>query len=579
MKSKKQMKKMTAFSCIMMALIMVLSMLPITRAFADEETTAERSFEIFQIITGSVSEDGNIGDAVWGYSGLYDETAVVKGSKIPDAVLTELRGLKGDTDVSEADKARKIAAYVNFDKPLTKGTDYTETSANGSWTFSGLTPGYYLVRDGEGEDETGSQNIQDGYYTLYCAEVTTGVLVVTPKGTIPTIDKLVNGRTSTSASIGETVNYTITATVPASIEYYNSYYLEFSDTMYKGLTYKADSMHVYIDSISDDNEITKYFYKDIQEEEGKDTAITVAISDLLKLTNIAGKEYKIVGAQTKIIVSYDATLNKDALITNQVNPNEVKLYYSNDPNTSGDAKSTDAPEENPSKPSRPTHVGDTVTVKVDTLTTKLTVNKVDQANAALAGAEFTLEGKNGTTVKLVLVSGNVYEKADDGEYYQLTDGTFTKDAPAEDGSDTNDYKSTEQRYTKTYKTNVLQGENQDVEKAVAEVDENGVLTFTGLGAGTYTLKETKTPAGYNTAEDLVFTIEYDNATKTFKTTNSNIAVASDGTLSVSIKNVKGSVLPTTGGMGTTIFYVVGTILVLGAVVVLITKKRMSAEKN
>ena len=121
-------------------------------------------------------------------------------------------------------------------------------------------------------------------------------------------------------------------------------------------------------------------------------------------------------------------------------------------------------------------------------------------------------------------------------------------------------------------------------------DEGTTFTFTGLDDGDYRLTETETPAGYNTIEDIYFTItaEHDvlsdnpaltslsgNATTGEITFTSNTA---EGSLSANVINNAGATLPETGGMGTTVFYVVGAALVVTAVVLLVTKKRMSGEQ-
>ena len=121
-------------------------------------------------------------------------------------------------------------------------------------------------------------------------------------------------------------------------------------------------------------------------------------------------------------------------------------------------------------------------------------------------------------------------------------------------------------------------------------DEGTTFTFSGLDDGNYRLTETKTPAGYNTIEDIYFTItaEHDvlsdnpaltslsgNATTGEITFTSNTA---EGSLSANVINNAGATLPETGGMGTTVFYVVGAALVVTAVVLLVTKKRMSGEQ-
>ena len=110
---------------------------------------------------------------------------------------------------------------------------------------------------------------------------------------------------------------------------------------------------------------------------------------------------------------------------------------------------------------------------------------------------------------------------------------------------------------------------------VGTVQADGTVTFKGLGAGEYTLTETKTLPGYNTIDPITFTINFDATTKKFASTNPSIKVEADNTLGTEIINQGGALLPSTGGIGTTIFYVVGGILVIGAGILLVAKKRMS----
>jgi len=168
--------------------------------------------------------------------------------------------------------------------------------------------------------------------------------------------------------------------------------------------------------------------------------------------------------------------------------------------------------------------GKTVVDKVIVFTYKVVANKIDEDEEPLAGAGFTL-----------------YKKNDSGEYVPVGDE--------------------------------VAGENMTT------------FEWKGLDDGDYKLVETTTPNGYNTLADIEFTIaatheeESDNP-KLLTLTGGNMFTGNveAGTLSADIVNEKGSTLPETGGMGTTILYVAGGLLVLGAVIVLITKKRMAASK-
>ena len=118
----------------------------------------------------------------------------------------------------------------------------------------------------------------------------------------------------------------------------------------------------------------------------------------------------------------------------------------------------------------------------------------------------------------------------------------------------------------------------------AFVDANGVLTFTGLGDGDYTITEIVVPDGYQKAADVTIKIEstptLTNPTWTV-TKDSETALAQNAEFQYEfdVVNVQKSNLPTTGGIGTKLFYLLGGMLAVGSGIVLVTKKRMSdAEK-
>lgn len=131
------------------------------------------------------------------------------------------------------------------------------------------------------------------------------------------------------------------------------------------------------------------------------------------------------------------------------------------------------------------------------------------------------------------------------------------------------------------------------EIAVVKNTAGDQFSFNGLDDGDYVLKETKTPAGYNTINDITFTVEASHETEAVEPkltslkgvapsgeiefTETEEEAAESGTLTTQVQNKKGSILPSTGSVGTTMLYVVGTMLVLGAGVLLITKKRMDVK--
>ena len=223
---------------------------------------------------------------------------------------------------------------------------------------------------------------------------------------------------------------------------------------------------------------------------------------------------------SKIIVEYTATLDSDAVLGSTGNPNEAHLIFSNNPNGSGYGKT--APDKN------------------IVFTYKVVANKVDENDEPLPGAAFALYKK-------------LPAEPTDGTSYVLQDG----DA-----------------YAPVKELNV--GEN-------GEVADKKLTTFewTGIDDGEYMIKEIITPAGYNSIEPIKFTVNADHEIESADPKFTSLTggddftgVVSTGTLTTNIVNHMGSTLPGTGGIGTTIFYVVGGGLMVAAAILLITKKRM-----
>ena len=218
-------------------------------------------------------------------------------------------------------------------------------------------------------------------------------------------------------------------------------------------------------------------------------------------------------ASSQIVVTYDAILDSDAVIGTAGNPNKVSLEYSNDPNWNGTG-------------TEPT--GNTPEQEVKVFTWELPAAKVDRNNNPLTGAQFELFKSDNSTKVEVVGSNGVYTVC------------------TQNDSDTHSHVTT------------------------LDTDTNGKLKVSGLEQGTYYLKETKAPNGYNLLPEAV---------KVVIGANGAITVGDDTTTrtEVTIVNEAGTILPETGGIGTTVFYVIGGVLVLAAVVLLVTRKRMSTK--
>lgn len=216
-------------------------------------------------------------------------------------------------------------------------------------------------------------------------------------------------------------------------------------------------------------------------------------------------------AVTKLYVKYSATLNASANVGNDGNPNESKLSYGEINQETGKPGSTTPPSE-------------TNTYTWDVGVFKYTMN--GETEKALAGATFTLsknaDGSN--PIALVSEGNNVYRVAKTNETATVTEIT---------------------------------------------TDATGKFTIKGLDADTYYLTETAAPAGYNKLAAPVTIVIGENGVVNGTTE------APQGVDEVKVLNQSGTELPSTGGIGTTIFYIVGGVLVVGAVVLLVTKKRMN----
>ena len=210
-----------------------------------------------------------------------------------------------------------------------------------------------------------------------------------------------------------------------------------------------------------------------------------------------------------------------------------------------------------------------------TYTTQLIVSKVDGKGDKLTGAEFTLEGPNG---QIVLTMGQNFVEDAAGTYWKLKDGTYTTTNPATSGVDTTLYDRTDVRYK--LEDYVIKGANQTDATVKVFVDEDGKATFTGLASGSYKLIESVVPTGYNKIDDLEFTVLFDSTKdKPFYVGNgsANVKLGENNALATTVVNLSGTELPETGGIGTTIFYVLGSLMIVGAVVLMITRKRMGRE--
>lgn len=436
-----------------------------------------------------------------------------------------------------------------------------------SVTFANLPLGYYVI-----EDATADANDNDKVVSAlmlgshgYDDENSTDI-TITLKADKPSIEKGIDGKNDTdpstkeivkynNTSIGDKVPYVLTSKVPDMIDY-KSYTYKVNDTLSKGLTFNND-----VEITIGDSELIKDINFSVTITNNTDGTTTVTIEILNFI------DYKTKVGDT-ITITYSATVNENAVIGVEGNPNEVTLIYSNNPE---DSQS----------------MGKTPKAWTRTYVTEVELLKVDPAGNKLSGAEFTLTGER---VNKVLVTTEVYVKDENGTYWKLKNGTYTDKDPSDEGIDEEQYEDTTQKYS--LETTTVVKQNAEGVNVTAVTGPDGTIKFTGLGAGDYIITEIKSPEGYNLLTDPIkLTIDWDapaeNAESEKCTWTYEWSVDGDdkynlvddvnnSSAKITVVNKAGTDLPSTGGVGTTMFYVFGAILVLASVVLLVTKKRMTA---
>lgn len=524
------MKHMKKIASVLLTMVMVFAMTMVASAATvtvpSDGILKDHTFTAYQIFSGR-EEDGILSDVQWG-SGINSDAflAALKADTTYGSLFT---------DCTDAAAVAKVLGDNNTNTALANAVAelaYANKTGSGTALTSGentLADGYYLIVDTTENVAAGS-----AYNTALLQVV--GDINITVKTDAPTVEKKVleddkynqdggygQGYNDVADyNMGDTVSFHLIGSVP-DMSRYDTYKYIFHDTLSAGLTLNEDSIKVYVASDkagTDKTEITGW----TKAVNGQ--SFTVSFADLKTVSGVSQGKY--------IIVEYTATLNQNAVVGLDGNPNTVYLEYSNKPDQSGSGDN---------------NTGNTPEDKVIVFTYELDTTKVDgQDNTKkLEGAEFKLHNADS---KWAIVNN---------------DGKVTGWADTEEGGST------------------------------LTSDANGLFKVIGLDDGTYYLKETKAPTGYNLLSSEITVVITATTTNGQTWTDgqassalTKLEVTADGTAGtgdtstgiagITVANNKGSTLPETGGMGTTIFYVLGSILVLGAAVLLITRKRMGAQK-
>lgn len=533
---KKAIKKLLA---ALLAVAMVCAMaIP---AFADnyweteEDLGKNHCYDAFQIFTGDVSDDNTISNVAWGSSIAHPNeflAQLTKDSTIGDKFETSFTPQEAaavisqwsDSDNNSIAFARCVCNYVYSDGDSTPVLQGGHTNG-----FKLEEAGYYLIVDTSSFSSDANNDSYHAYNSFLLKVNQKNYHVqITPKVVKPTVKKEVYDNDDGSSSgdnngwgssadhaINEEFKFRLIAKLPESennghaYDYYDKYSVIFHDTLSDGITYdRPDSVVIKSNGKTYviPNDSSKYTI-------GLESQnyLVVKIPDVKACAKDAGFD---LNDGATITVTYTAHLNENAAVNGSAeNKNSVRLQYSNNPRPDGE------------------YWG-------------YTPNYTPESEVYV----YTYQLNN----------TKYHDKAEHGN--ELKDVGFRLYSDADYKNEVELYQDGEFYYPIKNASN-----KQAVEMKSAE---DGTFNVKGLDAGTYYLKETKTPADYNPCDVPPVTIKANH--------KGNQVDLNGSTLSTTIINNKagGITLPSTGGIGTTLFYVVGGGLMVAAIVLLVTKKRM-----
>lgn len=627
---------------MILAFAMALSVMCVT-AFATELTIQEptgmqnAAYAGYMILKATNSADDHTKFAYTLNEKYADVLKAVTGKDTETDIVKYISESKADGMRTFADDVYDaiVAAKIEADAALKTGSNTVDEGywliAQTSGAATGETQSLVIV-DTAGKDSLSIESKKDG--VIVEKQVSDDGYLKCGKKDDPahTHDKnCYNWKNANEAAIGDTVPFDIRSKIPANADGYKYMYFIVGDTLSDGLMLNEASIKVYIGG---GEAIKGQDYSLIVSEDGQH--FDVALID--------AKAH----AGATVEVFYNAVVDTDAIIGVAGNPNVVDVTYSTHPNYDyrpDDDRIPGYPNSNKDVPTGKTPEDRTVTY-----VTGIKFMKIDGENSnPLKGAEFTIKGESVNTVLHYVETFSVNQN---GTYWKLANGTYTTTAPkmnntmdpvsadydrnnggyvvAEAGytgegavtiggvvyrpatkaelsgdvtlyvlnkSNADAYADTATKYALSGKWEVLT--NKGNKEVTAAVNDDGMVIFAGLGEGTYTVSETKVPAGFNKIDDFTVTIKWNDptmenqtnpiwvgsVTMNGKTEALSLVDMGDDDVSgesevfyLDVANFSGVELPSTGGIGTTIFYALGGVLVLAAAVLFVTRKRMDAEK-
>lgn len=549
------MKQLNKLLALALAVIMVMALATTAFAEGDEESKVTitvnnalaggeyKAYKIFDVTTSgsgenasyayTIEENNSFFFAVQSYASQNNSHMTLKaidGTSTTYNVILDDTFEESDSKTLAKELAKTLtSATASIDANGTaRGTTGEGENANATATFSKLEKGCYLITSPVGS-------------TSALITATDNTAKIDEKTGLPTLEKKVNQKddiTSTTApdiwadyndaAFGQTVQFKIEIQVDKTSDDY-----VLTDELPSGFTlnettpitvqcaeYYADENPKYKDPKVIPNDNDENYKLETENLNDKTFQITFKSAYLSRLK-----------ALDKLIITYSATVGTNATVGVGGNTNTAKLTYGTNQTKEAETK--------------------TYIWSFDV--SKFVKTGTESTETPLAGATFQLST----------------DEAGNNPVSFMQDDTSTK-------------------YKKTNSTTT------DGVTAIT-TSTDGKFTLQGLDSGTYYLTETAAPAGYNKLEGPIkveigmsvkddgtasYTVEYANWQESVNgNTTDHYGTSNPATNNeIPVENKAGSLLPSTGGIGTTIFYVLGGILVVGAGVLLITKKRMSNSK-
>lgn len=529
------MKKLVSrFMAVLMAMTMILSMsMTVFAAEAPKgtltvnNTVAGKTLDLYQIFTATKNGDNVAYTLNSAYEGFFQNkitgASKLKGEELSEKAYAYVKEQVGDDGSKGATFAKDILGWILGNTATVEATHTTATTTDTTTVINNLDYGYYVVYPLGATDTSTAPGNETVKSVASLVSVTGTDATVNMKSNYPTVVKKVNDKNADDVNIGDTVTYTLTSKVP-DMTGYTSYVFNFKDTLAKGLTFGSiTSVKIGDVTINADTDGTKaentYTLTTKNNEDGT-TEIKIEMNKFLASNaNKAGQEIK---------VTYTATLNKDAVTGFDPNTNKATVEYSNKPGTEKKGESEPSIVD--------VHTFDFTIFKYYTTNSEGTETK-----NPLKGAEFELYKANAEgTAADEQAKINIVDEGN-GVYRQAT---------AEEAKAT------------------------DFTSAKIVSDADGKVLVKGLDAGTYYLRETKAPEGYNKLlSDITVVIKahYDEITgklKSYsvdytyngKTTNGTAITDKDNHPEVAVENKTGAQLPSTGSKGALMVTLAGIVL-------------------